>query len=45
MTSQSIDGFRLSPKQEHLWSLGQRDAGMPYVAQCVVMIEGPTYVD
>jgi NAD(P)-dependent dehydrogenase (short-subunit alcohol dehydrogenase family) len=29
MTSQSIDGFRPSPKQEHLWSLGQRDAGMP----------------
>lgn len=41
MTSQSIDGFRLSPKQEHLWSLGQRDAQTPYVAQCVVMIEGP----
>src|SRR5215213_6496957 len=41
MSSQMIDGFRLSPKQEHLWSLGQRQDGMPYVAQCVVMIEGP----
>lgn len=41
MSSESINGFRLSPKQEHLWSLGQRDAGTPYVAQCVVMIEGP----
>ncbi len=36
-----IDGFRLSPKQEHLWSLGQRQEITPYVAQCVVMIEGP----
>ena len=41
MISESIDGFRLSPKQEHLWSLGQREAATPYVAQCVVMIEGP----
>lgn len=41
MTSESSDGFRLSPKQEHLWSLGQRDAGTPYVAQSVVIIEGP----
>lgn len=36
-----IDGFRLSLTQEHLWSLGQRHEGMPYVSQCVVMIEGP----
>lgn len=41
MTTESIDGFRLSPKQEHLWSLSQRDAGAPYVAQCVVIIGGP----
>jgi amino acid adenylation domain-containing protein len=36
-----ISGFRLSPKQEHLWSLAQGQAGMPYVAQCVLLIEGP----
>lgn len=41
MTSQMSDAFRLSPKQEHLWSLGQRPGETPYVAQCVVMIEGP----
>lgn len=41
MAGELMEGFRLSPKQEHLWSLGQRDAGTPYVAQCVVIIEGP----
>lgn len=41
MISQANDVFRLSPKQEHLWSLGQRQGNTPYVAQCVVMIEGP----
>ncbi len=41
MTIQKSDAFRLSPKQEHLWSLGQREGVMPYLAQCVVMIEGP----
>ncbi|MEK6278978.1 MAG: amino acid adenylation domain-containing protein [Acidobacteriota bacterium] len=36
-----VNGFRLSPKQEHLWSLAQTHSEMPYVAQCVIMIEGP----
>jgi amino acid adenylation domain-containing protein len=34
-----IEGFRLSPQQRHLWSLQAGD-GLPYHAQCAVLIEG-----
>ncbi|MEA2176007.1 MAG: hypothetical protein QOD00_3599, partial [Blastocatellia bacterium] len=36
----SIEGFRLSPQQKHLWRLQQQDGGQPFRAQCVVLIEG-----
>lgn len=35
-----IEGFRLSPQQRHLWSLQQAGDGLPYRAQCAVLIEG-----
>ncbi|MGA2410904.1 MAG: condensation domain-containing protein, partial [Candidatus Binataceae bacterium] len=35
-----IEGFRLSPQQSHLWSLQQGGDGLPYRAQCAVLIEG-----
>src|ERR1700688_761052 len=41
MRDEMTEGFRLSPQQEHLWSLQQADHGSPYRAQCVVLIEGP----
>ena len=34
------EGFRLSPQQQHLWSLQQFDQGVAYRTHCVVMIEG-----
>src|SRR5690349_14465780 len=38
-----IQGFRLSPQQEHLWSCGH-DA-QAFMAHCVVLIEGPLNVE
>ena len=35
-----IQGFRLSPQQEHLWRLQQAGPATSYRAQCAVMIEG-----
>jgi amino acid adenylation domain-containing protein/thioester reductase-like protein len=35
---QTINGFRLSPQQKHLWLL-QQDSGA-YCAQCAILIEG-----
>lgn len=35
------EGFRLSPQQEHLWSLQQAGHAAPYRAQCEVLIDGP----
>src|SRR4029453_12636018 len=40
MPKQVIEGFRLSPQQERLWSLQQRDRCLPYQTRCVVLIEG-----
>jgi amino acid adenylation domain-containing protein/FkbM family methyltransferase len=39
MQDQIIEGYRMSPQQEHLWLLQQFD-GAPYLAQCAVGIEG-----
>jgi amino acid adenylation domain-containing protein/FkbM family methyltransferase len=36
-----IEGFRLSPQQEHVWRLQLGDEGQPYRAQCEIRIEGP----
>jgi amino acid adenylation domain-containing protein len=40
MHMDSIEGFRLSPQQRHLWSLQQAGDDLPYRAQCAVLIEG-----
>ena len=40
MTKQMVEGFRLSPQQEHLWLLRQADRGSAYRAWSSVLIEG-----
>lgn len=40
MQNETIDGFRLSPQQERLWSFHPGDGDIPYRAQCTVLIEG-----
>lgn len=40
MQKKVIRGFRLSPQQKHLWLLQQREAMLPYRAQCAIQIEG-----
>ncbi|HYV13037.1 MAG TPA: amino acid adenylation domain-containing protein [Pyrinomonadaceae bacterium] len=40
MSNQVIEGFRLSPQQEHVWRLEQAAHPSPYRAQCAVRIEG-----
>ncbi len=41
MQTDVIEGFRLSPQQSRLWSLQTADRGLPYHAQCAILIEGP----
>ncbi len=38
--NETVEGFRLSPQQRHLWSLQQANLDQPYLAQGVVVIEG-----
>jgi amino acid adenylation domain-containing protein/FkbM family methyltransferase len=40
MSSEIIEGFRLSPQQEHLWLLQQEGGGPAYRAQCAISIKG-----
>ncbi|HYG64197.1 MAG TPA: amino acid adenylation domain-containing protein, partial [Thermoanaerobaculia bacterium] len=37
---QNLQGFRLSPHQEHLWAFRMADPDAPYVALCEVEISG-----
>src|SRR5262249_47624076 len=37
---ESVEGFRLSPQQEHLFSLEQLDRNSPYRVQLAAVIEG-----
>ncbi|MBD2625731.1 non-ribosomal peptide synthetase [Trichormus variabilis] len=39
MVQATIKGFQLSPQQKHLWLL-QQDQTIPYLARCVVQIDG-----
>src|SRR5258708_6466434 len=39
-TQKSVQGFRLSPQQEHLWLLHRLEPNSPYRVQCEVLIEG-----
>lgn len=40
MQGLSIEGFRLSPQQKHLWLLQQGEDSQTYRTQCAVLIEG-----
>jgi amino acid adenylation domain-containing protein/non-ribosomal peptide synthase protein (TIGR01720 family) len=40
MHSTTIQGFRLSPHQQHLWPLCAADGGEAYLACCAVAVEG-----
>src|ERR1051326_7034469 len=40
MQKQVVEGFRLSPQQEHLWMLQQAEQRRPFRAQCAVLLEG-----
>jgi amino acid adenylation domain-containing protein len=37
---QIIQGYRLSPQQDRLWSLGQACGSLPFRTQCAVLAEG-----
>ncbi|MBO0798647.1 MAG: AMP-binding protein, partial [Blastocatellia bacterium] len=39
-SGETIEGFRLSPQQAHLWLLQQGAQNPPYRSECVVLIEG-----
>src|SRR5207248_4899130 len=40
MQSETIEGFRLSPQQRHLWFTQQAVQNQPYRTQCLILIEG-----
>src|SRR5215212_7686730 len=40
MSNESVEGFPLSPQQEHLWQVQKTDAVGPYRAWSVCRIEG-----
>ncbi|MBE9209298.1 amino acid adenylation domain-containing protein [Nostoc sp. LEGE 06077] len=40
MTTEVIEGFQLSPQQEHLWLLQQITPSSTYFVKCSVLIEG-----
>ncbi|QIR40546.1 amino acid adenylation domain-containing protein [Tolypothrix sp. PCC 7910] len=40
MLSEVIEGFRLSPQQEHLWTLQKASDNTIYRTQCAVIIDG-----
>lgn len=41
MLNETIEGFRLSPTQERLWSLQPAESETPYCAHCSILLEGP----
>ncbi len=45
MSTEIIEGFRLSPQQEHLWLLQQEGGRATYRAQCAISIEGKLDTD
>ncbi len=40
MYHQSIEGFRISPQQKHLWLLQELASSQPFRNQCAILIEG-----
>ncbi|KAM3115395.1 amino acid adenylation domain-containing protein [Phormidesmis sp. 146-33] len=40
----TIEGYRLSPQQKHLWSLQRSHPDVPTIAQCVLLCEGALQV-
>jgi len=45
LTSPTLEGFRLSPQQDRLWSLQQGAAQLPPLAQAAFRITGPLQVE
>ena len=45
MLTETIEGFKLSLQQEHLWSLHQNYAAQNYRVQCAILIEGNLELD
>ncbi len=43
MSTNTVDGFRLSVQQERVWSQ-QADSAAPFWAECELLIEGPVDV-
>ena len=41
MSESIIEGYRLSPQQQRLWTLQQADVAAPYSAQCIALLKGP----
>src|SRR5215471_792087 len=40
MHRESLEGYRISPQQEHVWLLQSSDHASTYFAMCAVLIEG-----
>ncbi|HEY2961417.1 MAG TPA: amino acid adenylation domain-containing protein [Pyrinomonadaceae bacterium] len=40
MENQIIEGYRLSPQQQRVWQLMQRDGASRYCARCALMLDG-----
>ena len=40
MSQETIQGYRLSPQQRHLWSLLQAEHTAPYYSWCAIKIDG-----
>ena len=45
MTPEVIEGFPLSPQQEHLWRLQSAQPGTPFRAECVLSVSGDLDAD
>ncbi|BAU16061.1 amino acid adenylation domain protein (plasmid) [Leptolyngbya sp. NIES-3755] len=45
MQLSTIEGYRLSPQQKHLWSLQRSHPDVPTIAQCVLLCEGALQVE
>jgi amino acid adenylation domain-containing protein/non-ribosomal peptide synthase protein (TIGR01720 family) len=40
MQNKTIEGYRLSPQQKHVWQVQQADRSLAHHARCAVLIEG-----
>jgi amino acid adenylation domain-containing protein/thioester reductase-like protein/non-ribosomal peptide synthase protein (TIGR01720 family) len=40
MQNQTLEGYRISPQQTHLWSLQQKSPSAPFHSECTLIVEG-----